>query len=318
MSARTASVASNPPTIDHLHARATAPSSRLQPKSDGSPSAHNKITGAASATIPSPTMSDAWSNMNRSLTDLGELQMIAPAAVPFDRRSRPRQSIDPWLVAVERAVAIDTDVRRVGVERGEPNPFVADQAADRRLPLHNPQQGLRPGLDDEQDADRFVNFDHLPRQPGAQVARRPVHHAQKRGDVVGQLGAAAETGVIDDGKVVFETDAGADRNDCPEDPRQNRSLRIVPAGVVGTQKRPPIEEQSAGPLPAGDDTDGVGRVAPLRPDLRQILRPGFGVLPGGGVGKGQWRGQESPAAFVRVAIGGASDDLSYRLELRPV
>ena len=63
------------------------------------------------------------------------------------------------------------------------------------------------------EPDRLVDLDHLPGQPGAQVAGGPVHHAQERGDVVRQLRPAAPAGVVDVREVVFEVDAGADRED---------------------------------------------------------------------------------------------------------
>ena len=49
-----------------------------------------------------------------SFTDLGELQVVAPAAVPVDRRRGPRQVVGLRPVVPERAVLVDLDRRRVG------------------------------------------------------------------------------------------------------------------------------------------------------------------------------------------------------------
>ena len=78
------------------------------------------------------------------------------------------------------------------------------------------------------------------------------------------------------------------------------ALGVVLRRVVGVQERPAVEEQAAGPLPAADDADGVGRVAPLGPDLGQVLGPALDVLPGGGEGQRQRGRLEPPAALVGV------------------
>ena len=96
----------------------------------------------------------------------------------------------------------------------------------------------------------------------------------------GSFVPAAVAGVVDVREVVFEVDARADREDGLEDPRQDRALGVVLGRVVGGEERPAVEEQAAGPLAPADDADGVGRVAQLRPGLRQVLRPLLDVLRG--------------------------------------
>jgi hypothetical protein len=59
-------------------------------------------------------------------------------------------------------------------------------------------------LDDDQQAHRLVNLDHLPGQAGAQVGIGAFHDPEEAGDVVRDLRAAAEALVIDGRKIVFE------------------------------------------------------------------------------------------------------------------
>ncbi len=54
-------------------------------------------------------------------------------------------------------------------------------------------------------------------RPGPQVAGRAVHDAQQRRQVVRQLGAGAEAGVVDVREVILEVDPGADGEDGLED-----------------------------------------------------------------------------------------------------
>ena len=79
--------------------------------------------------------------------------------------------------------------------------------------MNHTDHALRLGFDVEQYTDRLVNFDHLPGQSGAQIARRTIHHTDKPGDVVWQLRAATVPFVIDEAEVIFKADTGAYR-DC--------------------------------------------------------------------------------------------------------
>ena len=154
---------------------------------------HAAATGAATTTSPSrvsdrssmariePSGRSACGRRPRQAADLGELQVVAPAAIPVDRRRRPRQPRRPAAgTAWNSPSAVHLDRRRVGVEDGQLHPAVADQPADAGLRSRIRSIDLRRRLDDEQQPDRLVDLDHLPRQPGPQVARRPVHHPQQR------------------------------------------------------------------------------------------------------------------------------------------
>ena len=85
------------------------------------------------------------------------------------------------------------------------------------------------GLDDEQQPHRLVDLHHLPGQPGPQVAGRAVHHADERGDVVRQLGAAAPARVVDVREVVFQVDPRADGKDGLQRFASGSSSRRRPA-----------------------------------------------------------------------------------------
>jgi hypothetical protein len=50
---------------------------------------------------------------------------------------------------------------------------------------------IRSAFNDDRQSRGFVDFDHLPREAGAQIALRAIHHAEQRRDVVWQFGAAA-------------------------------------------------------------------------------------------------------------------------------
>ena len=68
-------------------------------------------------------------------------------------------------------------------------------------------------FDHKQNANRFVYRNHLPWQAGSKVACVAVHHTDYAGHIVGKFRAATIAVVIDKGKVVFETDARAHRDD---------------------------------------------------------------------------------------------------------
>src|SRR5439155_563346 len=82
---------------------------------------------------------------------------------------------------------------------------------------------------------------------------------------VRQLRAAAVAGVIHEGEVIFEADAGADGHDGLKNPRQDRAVGVVLAWIIRVEKGPPIEEEPAGSVPSADNRDRIGGVAPLRP-----------------------------------------------------
>ena len=195
-----------------------------------------------------------------------------PAAAPRPGAGRP-----------EPPVAEDAD--RPGLAGGPAARCTQPLRHSRPMPSFRSmmlQHRLGRRLDDEQRAHRLVDLDHLPGQAVRRSLAAPSITPTQRRDVVRQLGPAAPAGVVDVGEVIFEVDAGADR----EDGRRMR-VRIVLLGVVlgrvvGGEEGPPVQEQAARPLAAADDGDGVGRVAPLGPDLRQVFGPPLDVLAGAG------------------------------------
>ena len=57
-----------------------------------------------------------------------------------------------------------------------------------------------------------MNFNHLPGQSRAQIARVAVHDSHQAGHVVWQFRPASVSVVVDERKVVFKADPGADRD----------------------------------------------------------------------------------------------------------
>ncbi len=131
------------------------------------------------------------------------------------------------------------------------DPAVAAEPGEARVPVDDPEHRLGRRLDDEEQPDRLVDLDHLPGQARPQVARRAVHHAQQRRDVVRQFRAAAPSGVIDIGEIIFKVDPGADREDGQQDAGQDRLLGVVLRRVVGDEEGPAVEKQAAGRLAVG-------------------------------------------------------------------
>src|SRR5262245_7360817 len=161
--ARTAREASSPVTVAAWQAVSVARSLSLRPSRDGRPRAHSSRTGAVTVTRPSRGTSAARSNMvppgRRNGADGrtplppsfllpygGELQVVAPAAVPIDRGTDPRQPPGLRPVGVKRPFPVQVNGRRVGVQGGELNPAVADQPADGGIAVEDAPHGLRRGF----------------------------------------------------------------------------------------------------------------------------------------------------------------------------
>jgi len=68
---------------------------------------------------------------------------------------------------------------RVRIEAREPQPAIPDEPFDRGVVPHHPFHAIARRLDDDRESRRFVDFHHLPRQPGSQIALRAVHHAEQ-------------------------------------------------------------------------------------------------------------------------------------------
>ena len=109
-------------------------------------------------------------------------QMVAPAAIPVERRlRRPAASSSPAGRVRTRSAPKQVDARRVR-DRASPTAPIRCRTSwlKRRVAVRGSARivgGSR--LDDEQNSDRLVDFDHLPGQTRSQIAGRAVHHAQQ-------------------------------------------------------------------------------------------------------------------------------------------
>ena len=113
------------------------------------------------------------------------------------------------------------------IEAGEPDPAVSHEPFDVRVALHDAPDAIRSAFHDDRQSRGLVDLDHLPRKAGAQIALRAIHHAEQRGDVVRQFGAAAIPGRIDVAEVVLEADAGDDRHHRRHDAREDRAIVVA-------------------------------------------------------------------------------------------
>src|SRR2546426_60094 len=78
-----------------------------------------------------------------------------------------------------------------------PNPAVLQQPGEVVVMTDDAAQAIGGGLHDDEEAYRLVDLDHLPRQPGAEIAGVPVHDAEERRDVVRQLRRGAVAHGVD-------------------------------------------------------------------------------------------------------------------------
>ncbi len=160
-----------------------------------------------------------------------------------------------------------------------------------------------------------MDLDHLPRQAGAEIALRAVHHAEQGGDVVGQLGAAAVSGRVDVAEVVLEADSGHDGHHGRHNARQDCAI-VVPAWIIGDQECAPIEEQPPRSGAPADDAERIRGMAVLGPRLRQIGGTSLHVRQRRQRRIPQRRRVEPPASFVRLAPPRRLDRLTRPLEHR--
>ena len=170
-------------------------------------------------------------------------------------------------------------------------------------------QAFRRGLDHEENAHRLVDLDHLPRQSGSQVAGVAIHHADQAGHIVREFRAAAVAVVVDEGEVVLETDARADGNNRGQ--QRGKALVVgILVGVVGSQKRPPIEEQSARQAAPPDDADRIGAMPILGPRLGQVFAAFFHMAQRGVRRRVSGAGLESPRALLGIPRPGLVERLA--------
>lgn len=110
-------------------------------------------------------------------------------------------------------VAADLDAAGGGVHRGNANPAIDDEFLDRGVSDDNLFESFGGGFDNKEDADGLMEFHHLQREAGAEIAGLAVHDTDEAGDVMREFGAAAVAFVVDEGEIVFEADAAADGDD---------------------------------------------------------------------------------------------------------
>ncbi len=87
-----------------------------------------------------------------------------------------------------------------------------------------------------------MDFNHLPWQPGAQIACVAVHYPHQAGHVVRKFRPASVSVVVNERKVVFKTDPGADRHGCGQQCRKRLVIAGILVGVIGNKKSPAVEK----------------------------------------------------------------------------
>src|SRR5690606_26477013 len=118
------------------------------------------------------------------------------------------------------------------------------------------------------------------------------------GDVVGELGAAAITFVVDEREVVFEVDTRADGADRREHRLEEAALLVVDEWIVGDEEGAPVEEEAPGRASAAHDAHRVRAMAILRSGLAEVLGAALHVAQRGRRAPAPWGRLEPPAALV--------------------
>src|SRR5215218_6018168 len=160
--ARTTAAASRPTTVAEKTSLVVVLSVTLRPSNDGSPRAIVRRSGQATTTTPRPLIISSYSAISPislwcvvppSESDLRELEVVAPASIPFDGGGGPGEDLGLRPVGPEGPLLVDADLVRTGIQDGEPDPAVAAENADSRVPLHDPEHRFRRRLDEEERAD---------------------------------------------------------------------------------------------------------------------------------------------------------------------
>src|SRR6476620_4925091 len=171
-----ASAASRPTTMAVCTSRPIDRSLSGWPTKDARPNTITSAKGAARTVTPSTRIN--VSSIERLLGNFGAVamrvgffdhrktQMATPAAIPIRGTSHRRQFGLLRLMFLPLPIAIDLDFVRVRVEYGELGPAVAQNLSDQLVAVHDRVHRLGRGLDDEQQPQRLVDFDALPRQAG--------------------------------------------------------------------------------------------------------------------------------------------------------
>ncbi len=251
--------------------------------------------------------------------DAGRKEMAAFAAIPnarfsglFERKDgrRPRDSL---LLFPEEKVA------GVWIDEHDAEPLVVDQLGDVGEIGHDTGKQGGALFDDHQEANGFVDLDHLPRESRLEVAEVAVDYADVSGDIVRKFGSSAVVGVVDVGEKVFEVDARTDGNNRTKDRGKAFDLGIL-GWVVGDQKRAAVEVEISAKMTAPDKTDGVGGVTAFGAGFGDIAGAFFDMFEGCGGGEMEWERLESTASFVGIAascfVDGGADVLEAFLKGR--
>src|SRR6185437_3869492 len=96
--------------------------------------------------------------------------MLKLAGVPFMRGECDRQPLQCLVELLEAAIPSHVDASRERIDRRDSNPTIFDKLFQRCTCVNYLFQSVGRCLDYEKNSDRLVDFNHLPWQPGAQIA----------------------------------------------------------------------------------------------------------------------------------------------------
>src|SRR5215471_11447110 len=118
------------------------------------------------------------------------------ATVPFRGREGYGQPLHGSFELHETTAAADMYSARAGINRRYTNPPILDQLRQNRAGVHHFDEAFRRGLDNEKNAHRLVDLNHLPWQPYTEVAGMAVHHSHQPSHNVRELCSTAVAVVI--------------------------------------------------------------------------------------------------------------------------
>src|SRR5579864_2395114 len=162
-----------------------------------------------------------------------------------------------------------------------------------------------------------MNLDHLPRQSGAKVAGVSVHYADQTGHVVRQLRPTAVAIVIDEREIVFETDASTDRHRGGHQRCEAPIARVL-IGIVGNEKRAPVEEHAARQTAPAYNAGGIRAMPVLRPRLSEMFASFFHVAERGVWPRMRRARFESANTLLSVSRSGLVERFANAIEISPV
>lgn len=245
--------------------------------------------------------------------DTGREEVAAFATIPnagldgfFERQSR-RSPRDGILCFPEE------ELSGVRIDQSDAQPLVVDEFFDVGKVGEDALKACGALFDDHQEADRFVDLDHLPRESRLKIAEVAVDHADVSRDVVWEFGSSAIERVVDVGEEVFEVDAGTDGDNGVEDGGQGFDLVIL-GGVVGDEEGATVEIEVSGEVTSSDDAKGVGGVSTFGSGFGDITGAFFDVFEGFGRAEMERERLETSASFVGIATAGFVEDGADLLE----